>query len=62
MCNVSEKDYERLNSLIEQGIIHYEPRENQWVGKASDGIEVGLGDTKDHVAIYLADRPEPNMW
>ncbi len=62
MCNVSLKDYERLNQLIEQGIIHYEPKEYQWVGKASDGIEVGLGNTKDSVAIYLANRPEPSMW
>ena len=62
MCNVSEKDYQRLNFLITQGIIHYEPKELQWVGRASDGVEVGLGNTKDKVAIYLADRPEPSMW
>jgi hypothetical protein len=62
MRNISERDYERLNSYIHDGTIHYEQKENQWVGKASDGVEVGLGDTKDKVAKYLADRPEPNMW
>ena len=62
MCNVCEQDYQRLNSYITEGIIRYEPREHQWVGKANDGVEVGLGDTKDKVAIYLADRPNPNMW
>lgn len=62
MCKVNEQDYERLNSYIRNGVIRYEPREHQFVGMASDGVEVGLGNTKDSVAIYLADRPEPNQW
>jgi len=60
MCKVSEQDYERLNSYIRNGIIRY--KHNKFVGVASNGVEVGLGDTKDSVAIYLADRPEPNQW
>lgn len=62
MCKVDEDDYLNLNNLIHLGIIYYEPKENQWIGKASDRKWVGLGTTKDQVAELLHEHPMPKDW
>lgn len=62
MCRVTEEDYQLINKLLEDGTIYWDQGEYQFIGKASDGQWVGLGSTKDSVAIYLHYRPSPTQW
>jgi len=58
----SSHDFEKFNELIQNGTIWYDAKTRSWVGKASDGVLVDFGCSKDGVANYLAHRPNPIDW
>lgn len=53
-----------LNDLIESGDIFLDESIGEYVGKASDGIDVCLGDinSEESVERYLSQNPGPEYW
>lgn len=58
------KDKTRLDELLETGIIFISPDGFEYIGTASDGIEVGLGNVgrEDDLNRFLDDSPSPSDW
>lgn len=56
------KDKSIIMVLMEQGKVKIVDRE--YIGTASDGVEVLLGQVGNECAMlrYLADHPSPNDW
>jgi len=50
----------RTAKLIDKGTIVLE--NNEWIGQASDGVWVRLGDSLDGCEAYLALCPSPCDW
>lgn len=59
---VDQKRHPLLTALIAQGIVKLEGSE--YVGQASDGVWVSLGDIydTDRIERYLKDYPTPDRW
>jgi len=53
-----------LKELMEKGWIYLDEKHQEYVGIASDGIHVGIGNKGDEERIehYLADNPTPDKW
>lgn len=50
-----------LTDLIGRGIV-WELPSGEFIGTASDGIEVSLGDCRDSTEAYLVTHPTPDTW
>jgi hypothetical protein len=63
MDKLDPTKYPTLYSLIEQGLVWLDEN-NEYVGRASDGIEVSIGSIHDRERCerYLKDRPSPDRW
>jgi hypothetical protein len=51
-----------LDRLIIERKIWWEEGEQNWVGRASDGVKVLLGNDRDSVERYLSTCPTPEDW
>lgn len=52
----------KLQELMESGLIWYDKDDMEYVGKASDGTEVSLGCVESEINTYLDHRPTPEQW
>jgi len=51
-----------LVARILDGSVHFDMSTKEYVGIASDGVEVGLGSDPDGVEKYLVANPTPDCW
>lgn len=52
----------KMEQHLEAGTIWWSETERTYLGKASDGVTVQLMDTKDKLADYLFENPDPVNW
>lgn len=63
---VNQKPGKRLQALLDAGTVYLDNSTPaaHYVGKASDGQEVSIGDPMfcSQIEAYLADHPTPDSW
>jgi hypothetical protein len=47
--------------LLMEGVIRYDPEYQEYIGVASDGVEVSFGE-ESAARLYLAAHPSPADW
>ena len=55
-------DYPILHRLMAAKIVWFDEDDREYVGLASDGVEVSLGNEKNQVERFLTNSPTPDKW
>jgi hypothetical protein len=46
-----------LDALVSRGVVRWDEREHQYMGRAADGVEVMIGHSPESAELYLAAHP-----